>query len=156
EGRVTLNVVHDMGPPTAQMDLIADGVADVTWFFQGFIPGRFVLTQLPEFPVFRDYSSEAGSAAYWRTHEKYLAQAREHRGVEVMALGVHGPGQIFLREKADRLDDLKGKRVRTGGGLMSDISKELGMVGVLLPPTAVYESGSTGVIDGAMLTLETL
>lgn len=156
DNRVTLNLIHDMGPPTAQMDLIADGVADVTWFFQGFVPGRFALTQLPEFPTFQEFSSEAGSAAYWRTHQEYLAQANEHRGVELMAVGMHGPGQIFLREKIERLDGLPGKRVRVGGGLMSDIASELGLVGVLLPPTAVYESGATGVIDGAMLTLETL
>lgn len=156
DNRVTLSVVQDMGPPPAQMDLVADGVADVTWFFHGVVPGRFELTKLPEFPTFRDFSSEAASAAYWRTHQKYLAQANEHRGVTVMGAGVHGPGQIFMRQPAARLADLNGKRLRTGGGVMTDLGNKLGLIGVLLPSTGVYEAGSTGVIDGAMLTLETL
>ncbi|NLO80551.1 MAG: TRAP transporter substrate-binding protein [Xanthomonadaceae bacterium] len=156
DNRVTLEVVHDMGPPAAQMDLVVDGVADVTWYFHGYAPGRFEATKLPEFPTFVDYSAEAASVAYWRTHKKYLEKVGEHRGVEVIALGVHGPGQIFARTKITSLADLKGKRIRVGGGVMSEITNKLGVVGVPISPTSVYEAGSQGVIDGAMLTLEGL
>lgn len=156
EGRVTVNVVHDMGPPDAQMELVADGVADVTWLFHGLMPGRFELTKLPELPTFEDFSSEAASVAYWRTHQEYLAQAGEHRGVEVIGVGVHGPGALFLDESIDSLDDLEGKRVRIGGGIMADISNALALTGVALPPASTYEAATQGVIDGAMLTLEGL
>ncbi|CAM3374770.1 TRAP transporter substrate-binding protein [Halomonas lysinitropha] len=156
EGRVTVNVVHDMGPPDAQMELIADGVADVTWLFHGLMPGRFELTKLPELPTFVEFSSEAASVAYWRTHNEYLAQAGEHRGVEVIGLGVHGPGSLFLDESIDSLDDLEGRRVRIGGGIMADISNALDLTGVALPPGSTYEAATQGVIDGAMLTLEGL
>lgn len=156
EGRVTVNVVHDMGPPNAQMELIADGVADVTWLFHGLMPGRFELTKLPELPTFEDFSSEAASVAYWRTHNEYFAEAGEHRGVEVIGVGVHGPGSLFLSQSIDSLDDLGGKRVRIGGGVMSDISSALALTGVALPPASTYEAATQGVIDGAMLTLEGL
>ncbi len=156
EGRVTVNVVHDMGPPNAQMELIADGVADVTWLFHGLMPGRFELTKLPELPTFEEFSSEAASVAYWRTHNEYFADAGEHRGVEVIAVGVHGPGSLFLSQSIDSLDELRGKRVRIGGGVMSDISSALALTGVALPPASTYEAATQGVIDGAMLTLEGL
>ncbi len=156
EGRVTVNVVHDMGSPNAQMELIADGVADVTWLFHGLMPGRFELTKLPELPTFEEFSSEAASVAYWRTHNEYFADAGEHRGVEVIAVGVHGPGSLFLSQSIDSLDDLRGKRVRIGGGVMSDISSALALTGVALPPASTYEAATQGVIDGAMLTLEGL
>jgi TRAP-type C4-dicarboxylate transport system substrate-binding protein len=156
EGRVTVNVVHDMGPPNAQMELIADGVADVTWLFHGLMPGRFELTKLPELPTFEDFSSEAASVAYWRTHNEYFADAGEHRGVEVIGMGVHGPGALFLKDSIDSLDELSGKRVRIGGGVMSDISNALALTGVALPPASTYEAATQGVIDGAMLTLEGL
>ncbi|MBF7053830.1 TRAP transporter substrate-binding protein [Halomonas sp. KAO] len=156
EGRVTLQVTEDLGPPAAQMALVADGVADASWIFHGHMPGRFGLTQLPEFPTFEDFSSEVASAAYWRTYEEYLAQANEHRGLEVMAMGVHGPGQIFTNEKTETFDDLSGKRLRVGGGVMTELAGALGVTGVALPPTGVYEAASQGVIGGAMLTLEGL
>ena len=156
EGRVTLQVTEDLGPPDAQMDLVADGVADASWIFHGHMPGRFELTQLPEFPTFEAFSSEAASAAYWQTHQEYLAQAKEHRGLAVMAVGVHGPGQIFTADKVETFDQLEGMRLRTGGGVMSDLADAIGVSGVALPPTGVYEAASQGVIDGAMLTLEGL
>ncbi|MBB3184503.1 TRAP-type C4-dicarboxylate transport system substrate-binding protein [Halomonas fontilapidosi] len=156
DGRVTVNVVHDLGPPDAQMELIADGVADVTWLFHGLMPGRFELTKLPELPTFEDFSSEAASVAYWRTHNEYFADVGEHRGVDVIGLGVHGPGSLFLDEAIDGLDDLDGKRVRIGGGTMADIASALDLTGVALPPGSTYEAATQGVIDGAMLTLEGL
>jgi TRAP-type C4-dicarboxylate transport system substrate-binding protein len=156
EGRVTVEVVHDMGPPASQMEIVADGIADATWVFHGYNTGRFELTKLPEFPTFEDFSSENASAAYWRTHQEHLAGAGEHRGVDVVAAGVHGPGWIFSSEHYETLDDLEGKRIRVGGGVMGDLSNALELTGVALPPTGVYEAGSQGVIDGAMLVPEGL
>ncbi|PMR74798.1 TRAP transporter substrate-binding protein [Billgrantia endophytica] len=156
EGRVTVNVVHDLGPPNAQMELVADGVADVTWLFHGLTPGRFELTKLPELPTFEDFSSEDASVAYWRTHHEHFAEAGEHRGVELIGLGVHGPGALYLNQSIDSLDDLDGKRVRIGGGVMADISSALDLTGVALPPAGTYEAATQGVVDGAMLTLEGL
>lgn len=156
EDRVTLEVNEDLGPPDAQMDLVADGVADASWIFHGHMPGRFELTKLPEFPTFESFSSEAASSAYWKTFKEYLAQGNEHRGLDVMAVGVHGPGQIFTGERVEAFEELGGKRLRTGGGLMSDLADAIGVTGVALPPTGVYEAASQGVIDGAMLTLEGL
>lgn len=69
DGRVTVNITHDMGPPGSQMAIVADGIADVGYFFHGYNPGRFELTKLPELPTFEDYSSEIASAAYWYTHQ---------------------------------------------------------------------------------------
>ncbi len=156
EGRVTVDVLHDMGPPDSQMAMVADGIADATWVFHGYNAGRFELTQLPEFPTFEDFSSEAASAAYWRTHQEYLAEAGEHRGVDVIAAGVHGPGWIFTSDKVETLDELEGQRIRVGGGVMGELSNALDLTGVALPPTSVYEAGSQGVIDGAMLVPEGL
>ena len=156
EGRVTVEVVHDLGPPAAQMAIVADGIANATWVFHGFTPGRFELTKVPEFPTFEDFSSEVASAAYWRTHQEYLAQAGEHLGIDVVAVGVHGPGQIFTNQKVETLEVLAEQRIRVGGGVMADLSNALGMTGVALPPTGVYEAASQGVIDGAMLSLEGL
>ncbi|UJF24215.1 TRAP transporter substrate-binding protein [Suttonella sp. R2A3] len=156
EGRVTLDVVYDLGPPQAQMDLVADGVGDVSWIFHGHYPGRFSATQLPELPYFVDISSEDMSKAYWRVYSDYLSKANEHRGVEVLGVGVHGPGQVFTKEPVTGWADLDGQRMRVGGGIMNTIAEDLGIAGVALPPTGTFEAASQGVISGALLTLEAL
>ena len=156
DGRVSLNVVYDLGPPQSQMDIVADGIGDVSWIFHGHYPGRFNATQLPELPYFKDISSEEMSKAYWDVYSNYLSKANEHRGVEVLGLGVHGPGQVFTKEKVEDWSALDGQRMRVGGGIMNIIAERLGIAGVALPPTATFESASQGVITGALLTLESL
>lgn len=156
EGRVSLNVVYDLGPPQSQMDIVGDGIGDVSWIFHGHYPGRFNATQLPELPYFKDISSEEMSKAYWDVYAKYLYKADEHRGVEVLGLGVHGPGQVFTKEKVTNWSALRDQRMRVGGGIMNVIAEDLGIAGVALPPTATFESASQGVITGALLTLESL
>lgn len=156
EDRVTVEVVHDMGPPPAQMEIVADGIADASWIFHAHMAGRFLATQLPEFPTFEEFSSEDASAAYWHTHQAYLQQANEHRGVDVVAMGVHGPGQIFTRDQVSSIDELAGKRLRVGGGVMSGLADAMSVTGVVIPPTGAYEAASQGVVDGALLTLESL
>ncbi|USH02275.1 TRAP transporter substrate-binding protein [Grimontia kaedaensis] len=157
DGRVDVKVEYNMGPPPAQADLVLDGVADVTWFFHGFKPGRFELTKLPEIPTFDNtLSSEEASVAYWRTFDKYLKKGKEHRGLEVLAVGVHGPGAIITREPVNSFADLKGKKMRVAGDVMTTLAERMGVVPVALPPNKVYEALSQGVVDGAFFTLETL
>lgn len=157
DGRVTVKVEYNMGPPPAQADIVADGIGDVTWFFHGFKPGRFELTKLPEIPTFdNNLSSENASVAYWRVFDKYLKKGNEHRGLVVLGVGVHGPGSIITRDKVTSFDDLKGKKMRIAGEVMSTIGKNMGVAPVALPPNKVYEALSQGVVDGAFFTLETL
>ncbi len=35
EGRVTLKVEYDLAPPHTQIDVVTDGIGDVTWIFHG-------------------------------------------------------------------------------------------------------------------------
>lgn len=154
EGRVTGRIEFGLAPPPGQLDLITDGAADATWIFHGYNPGRFVVTKLIELPGFEG-DAEAASVAYWRAHEQFLDGANEHEGVVLAALMTHGPGQLYMRESLDGLDDLSGKKIRIGGGVSADVSDALGIVGVQVPAPQVFETLSQGVADGVMMPLET-
>lgn len=149
QGRVTIEVLHDLGPPAAQMDLVTDGVADATWIFPGHMPGRFLLPQLTEIPT-KAADSETLSAAYWGLHHSTFSAAKEFRGIDVFGLGLHGAGQLFTNKSMASLADIKGARIRVGGGVMSDVLEAVGGVGASLPPSQIYEAASQGVIDGAL------
>ena len=153
-GHVTGKVEFNLAPPPGQLDLITDGAADASWIFHGYNPGRFVATKLIELPGYIG-DAEAASVADWRAYEKYLKKADEHKGVYLAALFTHGPGQLFMREKFSGLDDLKGKKIRIGGGVSADVGTALGVVGVQVPAPKVYETLSGGVADGVMMPMET-
>ncbi|WP_295890432.1 TRAP transporter substrate-binding protein [uncultured Vibrio sp.] len=157
DGRVGIKIEYDLAPPQTQIDVVTDGIGDVTWIFHGHKAGRFQLTQLPEIPTFAEgASSELVSQAYWRTYDKYLKKGREHRGVEVLALSVHGPGQLITREPVESLEALQGKKLRVGGGVISSVAKDMKVTPVFIPTTKVYESISQGVVEGAYQPVEAL
>ncbi|MFA0088630.1 TRAP transporter substrate-binding protein [Vibrio sp. E150_011] len=157
DGRVGIKIEYDLAPPQTQIDVVTDGIGDATWIFHGHKAGRFQLTQLPEIPTFSEgTSSELMSQAYWRTYDKYLKKGREHRGVEVMALSVHGPGQLITKNPVESLASLQGKKIRVGGGVISSVAKDMKVTPVFIPTTKVYESISQGVVEGAYQPVEAL
>jgi len=68
-------------------------------------------------------------------------------------LFTHGPGQIHLREPISDLSQMKGKKIRIGGGVQTDIAKRMGVQGVAAPGSKVYEILSQGVADGVFMPM---
>lgn len=154
EGRVKMKIEYGLGHPKSLIDQVQDGAVEGAWTYHGYLPGRFKLTQLPELPL-HGVGPEAASVAHWRVHEKYLAKAGEHNGVVVAGLFTHGPGQIHMREEIKSLADMKGKKIRVGGGIQGEIGKRMGIEGVPAPGSKVYEILAQGVADGVFMPMET-
>ena len=153
EGRVTAEIKYKLASPPAQFDLIQDGAADLSWIFHGYSPGRFVATKLIELPGYEG-SAEAASVAYWRAYDKFLKGANEHKGVKVVAMHTHGPGQLHSAKKVTSLDEIKGMKLRLGGGVSGDVGTALGATGIRVPAPKVYETLASKAADGVMMPME--
>ncbi|MCV6587771.1 MAG: TRAP transporter substrate-binding protein [Marinobacterium sp.] len=152
EGRVKIKIEYGMGHPKTMFELVEDGVVDASFSYHGYAPGRFKLTQAVEQPLL-GASAEAASVAHWRINEKYFAKAQEHDGLVLAALFTHGPGQIHMADPVNSLADLKGKKIRIGGGVQGEIGKRLGVTAVGAPAPKVYEMMQQGVIDGVFIPM---
>lgn len=157
KGRVKVEIMAaPIGKPPAQFDLIKNGAADVGYGVHGYTPGRFKLTSLVELPFLSD-SSEALSVAYWKLYASTLAKANEHAGVHVLTVFTHGPGMIFTtKAPVTKIADTEGLKMRIGGGVVAEVAKRLGMVGVQAPSPQVYEILSNGVADGILFPAESV
>lgn len=153
EGRVTAQIKYKLGSPPAQFDLVQDGVADLSWIFHGYNPGRFVATKLIELPGYTG-SAEAASATYWRVYEKFLAKANEHRGIKLVALNTHGPGVLHSATYVNSLKQISGMKLRLGGGVSGDVGAALGATGIRVPAPKVYETLASKAADGVMMPFE--
>ncbi|WP_282605156.1 TRAP transporter substrate-binding protein [Pelagibius sp. Alg239-R121] len=153
DGRVTAQIKYKLGSPPAQFDLVQDGAADISWIFHGYNPGRFVATQLIELPGYEG-SAEAASVTYWRAYEKFLKSADEHKGVKLIALHTHGPGQLHSATKVTKLDQIKGMKLRLGGGVSGAVGDALGATGIRVPAPKVYETLASNAADGVMMPME--
>ncbi|MEM5544003.1 TRAP transporter substrate-binding protein [Sulfitobacter sp. AS92] len=152
DGLIETELKNGLAPPPAQMDLLLDGAADIAILFHGYTPGRFVGTKLVEIPGYEG-NAEAASVAHWRVHEAMLADLDEHRGVKVIALTTHGPGQIHSNKEVASLDDLQGLKTRLGGGVSADVGAELGLVGIQVPAPKVYETLDSGAADAVAMNM---
>lgn len=153
DGKVTAELKLGLAPPTAQMDLVQDGVADLSLIFHGYQPGRFVTTKLVELPGYEG-SSEAAAVAYWEVYDKHLSKANEHRGVKVVGLFTHGPAQLHSSEPITSLDQMKGLKVRVPGGVGGDVASALGVTGIQVPAPKVYETLASKAADGVVMPYE--
>ena len=154
-GSLSLKVEYGLAPPPALYDTARDGVADMTWIVHGYTPGKFLTTKLAELPNVPGNSAQI-SKAYQMTWDKYLNAAGEAKGVQTLAVYVHGPGNINTTKKISSLKDLKGMKLRVGGGVANDIGAALGVAGVNVPAPAVYETISSGVAEGVFFPMETM
>ena len=150
EGRVKMVVEYGMGHPKTMFDLVEDGVVDASWTVHGYVPGRFKLTESVELPNL-NASAEAASVALWRVHQKYYQPANEHEGLVLAALFTHGPGQIHLAEPITSLEQLKGRKIRLGGGIQGALGKRMEVTPVGAPAPKVYEMMQQGVVDGVFI-----
>lgn len=157
DGRVSVRILaKGLGNPGAHFDIARDGMADVTFSVHGYTPGRFLMTKVAEFPLIGN-SAEEVSVAYWNVYQKYFADLNEHEGTQLLGLFTHGPGHIHTRNTPVRkAADLKGQKMRVGGGVSSDVASAIGSVPLLKPARETYELLSSGVADGTYLPNESV
>jgi len=156
-GKIRCNVLpRAVANPPGTYDAVKNGLADVSFTVHGYTPGRFVLTQMAEFPFLGD-QSEPISVAFNRVAMKYPAFVQEHPGVHVLAFFTHGPGIVFnTKRPVTKLEDLQGLKWRVGGGMVNEISKALEMNVTLKPAPDSYELLSGGVMDGTLFPAESI
>lgn len=154
-GKIRCNILpRAVAAPPGTLDAVRNGLADVSFTVHGYTPGRFVLTQMAEFPFLGD-SAEPLSVAFNKVASKYPQFGQEHQGIHVLAYFTHGPGIVFNTKKpVTKVEDLQGLKWRVGGGMVNEITKTLNMNVTLKPAPESYELLSGGVMDGTLFPAE--
>ena len=150
-----INVSIDKGPlakPPGQFDLAVNGVRDMIMHVAAYTPGRFVFYRMAEVP-FATKKSETGSVGFAKWYAKHGFEKEEFKGAKLMAAFVHGPGLLHSKKEIKTLEDLKGVKIRVGGGGVL-IAKSLGAVPVAMSATKAHESLQRGTTDAAFFPYE--
>ena len=140
-----------MAPTPAHYDLARTGQADVSWFLHGGTPGRFPLTEIAHLPYMVG-SAEIGTKVLndAQLRAKYLDA--EHKGVKVLLLLTHQPGNIHTTKKPIRTaDDMKGLRIRFSSPTIKDFVAALGGTAVGVQPNEQLEQLQKGTLDGTFI-----
>ncbi|HEX7440246.1 MAG TPA: TRAP transporter substrate-binding protein [Caldimonas sp.] len=157
QGRVKFEMLpkHPSAPP-GTFDAVRDGLVDVSFVTASYTPARHPLPLLAELPG-AGATGEINSVAYSRIHWKYLQAANEYKGVKLLGVFTHGPGQMFMVKKpVTSVADLAGMKIRTGGGIAEAAAKALGASPLVKPAPESYELLSSGVADGTFFPSESI
>ncbi len=139
------------GAPPDLYDQAKDGVVDLIWTVLGYTPGRFPKAETFELP-FVVTTGEATSVAFQEFVEANAMD--EFAGVKLLCVHAHGPGLIHSRDPVNKLEDMKGMKIRGGSRIINDMLGRLGAEPVGLPVPQVPEALSTGVISGTTVPWE--
>ena len=146
-GRITSTLYAGgaLGKGPEHYDIVKKGLSDMGYFTATWTPGRFPLSDVLSMAVWangKDVGTDIGNAMYKRILFK------EFPGVKMIEL--NGCIQAFLwtRKPVHTLEDCKGLRIRSPGGLQTNYIKALGAEPVFMPLGDVYLALETGTIDG--------
>jgi len=146
---------HPAAPP-GTFDAVRDGLVDVSYVTASYTPARHILPLMAELPGGGE-TAEINSVAYSRIHWKYLQKANEYKGVHLLAVFTHGPGQMFnTKRPIKNLTDLQGMKIRTGGGIAEAMARALGASAFVKPAPESYELLSSGIADGVFFPQESV
>ncbi len=157
KGRVKLQLLPKApSAPAGTFDAVKDGLVDVSYVTASYTPARHVLPLMPELPG-AGATAEINSVAFSRIHWKYFQQANEYKGVKLLGVFTHGPGQMFNSKRPiTKIEDLAGMKIRSGGGISEEMARALGASAFVKPAPESYELLSTGVADGTFFPLESI
>lgn len=157
DGRVKFRrLPKPVASPPAHFNAVRTGQADAAFAVHDYQPGLFYMYSFAQLP-FGGEDAVATSVALWRTHAKFFDEAKIYRGVKLIGVNTHGPGQIFHRTKFIKMpSDMKGQKMRVGGPIPRAVVAAWGGVPVRQPVTKSYELLSTGVVDGITFPWESV
>lgn len=156
-GRVKFRMLpkHPSAAP-GTFDAVKDGLVDVSYVTASYTPARHVLPLLPELPG-GGATAEINSVAFSRIHWKYFQPVNEYKGVKLLGVFTHGPGQMFnTKRPINKVEDLSGMKIRSGGGISEEMARALGASPFVKPAPESYELLSSGVADGTFFPLESI
>ena len=141
--------------PPGTFDAVKDGLVDMSYVTASYTPSRYILPYMAELPG-AGATAEINSVAFSRIHWKYFQKVGEYKGVHLLAVFTHGPGQMFTKKPIKSLDDFKGQKIRTGGGIAEQVAAALGGAPFFKPAPESYELLNSGVADGVFFPFESI
>ena len=155
-GRVKFTMLpkHPSAPP-GTFDAVRDGLVDLSYVTASYTPSRHILPLMPELPGAGE-TSLVNSVAYSRIHWKHFHKVGEYKGVKLLGVFTHGPGQMFTKKAVTSIGDVHGLKIRTGGGVAEAVAKALGASAFVKPAPESYELLKSGVADGVFFPMESI
>lgn len=144
--------------PSASLHGPRDGfkacAADITDYTHGYPSwhaGSFQLNHVLELP-FAFPNAYVASIVSEELYPKYFKKEYEKMGVYLADYHTTSTYNILSKKPVRKLEDLKGMKVRSGGGFVARIFKSLGAAPVVMPSAEAYSAFQRGMVDAMLFS----
>jgi len=145
-----------LAPAPQVYDNTQVGGQDIGWALQGYTAGRFPATEVIELP-FQFESAVQATEILWTLYDEFPQLQAEYDDAHLLGLWVHDIGDLWTKDKkVETLEDIAGLSLRFPTPVIGDLITEMGGVPVGMPAPQIFDSLSTGVIDGLMIAVSGL
>ena len=154
DGRVKITVFFGgtLTPADKCYDGVVRGISDIGFSVLAYTRGKFPLIEVADLPL----GMKNGLVASKVINEFYKKfKPKELDEVQVMYLHGHGPGILHSKKAINKLEDVKGIKIRCTG-MAAKIAGALGATPVAMPMGETYDALSRGVVDASMAPQEAL
>jgi len=154
QGRVKITMFPGgtLTPADKCYDGVVKGISDIGMSVLAYTRGKFPLTEVIDLPL----GYRSGIAATRLINQYYHKfKPKELDEAKVMYLHAHGPGFLHTKDSVNKLEDLKGMKIRSTG-LSAKVVSALGGAPVAMPMGETYDALRRGVVDGSMAPIEAL
>jgi TRAP-type C4-dicarboxylate transport system substrate-binding protein len=144
-----------LGSPTAQYDLVKNGVADVALVVPGYTPGVFPKTSVAEMPFIAGNAVQLTEMLNTLYDEGLISS--EYADFKVIGLFTT-PAYNYITPQEGILtpDQVQGMRIRAPSAFIGRVIGELGASSVNLPATEVYEGLERRIVDATLWNLNAM
>lgn len=154
-GRIDVQIFPAMslgGKPPELLDQLKGGGADFVWALPHYQPGRYPVLETWTLPFLITNSTQTSQSIH-----EYMntVGAKEFAFCKPIAWWAQSPGLFMTKgKKIEKMEDLKGLRIRGGNQIITEAISMMGANGVFFPVTEVAQNLSKGVADGVALPYE--
>lgn len=153
-GKVQITMFYGgtLTPADKCYDGVVKGISDIGFSVLAYTRGKFPLTEVADLPL----GMKTGLVATKVINDFYKKfKPRELDEVQVMYLHGHGPGILHSKKEVNKLEDVKGMKIRCTG-MSAKIAGALGATPVAMAMGETYDALSRGVVDGSLAPYEAL
>lgn len=143
-------------PLKTTMNGLRDGIADLGVIVYSYHRGELRATQILAdlSNLGKDTAVMAGvSTEFFLLKCPQCVTERHAQGIVSLAGYTSAPYVLISKKKITTLDDVKGKKIRTGGGSFGLWGQHVGATVVNIPVNEMFDAFSAGVIDAGVQTI---
>lgn len=157
EGRVKVEITPKVvGTVAGQYDVVADGLADLSFIVPGYNPGKFPLTEGLELAFLGDDPSTRCPAT-WEAYKKYLEPVGAFKEVQVLSYWCSSVANFPMTSKViNSVDDFKGLKIRSSNRAVGEAIEAFGGTAITKPASELYELLNGGALDGAVIPMDAI